>query len=37
FKGIVIARDGFEVTSGGSEVTFKNIDQYITDPEDYPF
>ncbi|MFA7562564.1 MAG: type IV pilin N-terminal domain-containing protein [Methanoculleus sp.] len=37
FEGVVIARDGFYVTSGGTDVTFKNIQEYISDPEDYPF
>ncbi len=37
FEGLVIARDGFFVESGGTEVTFKNLDQYIGDPNDYPF
>ncbi|NLZ30608.1 MAG: type IV pilin [Methanomicrobiales archaeon] len=36
-EGVVIARDGFHVTSGGTEVTFRNIDQYISDAADYPF
>ncbi|MEN6512598.1 type IV pilin N-terminal domain-containing protein [Methanoculleus sp.] len=36
-EGVVIARDGFFVTSGGTTVTFRNIDQYISDPNDYPF
>ena len=36
-EGVVIARDGFYVTSGGTKVTFKNIEDYIADPEDYPF
>ncbi len=36
-EGVVIARDGFFVESGGTTVTFKNIDQYISNPEDYPF
>ncbi|MEG3056823.1 MAG: hypothetical protein RQM90_12640 [Methanoculleus sp.] len=36
-EGVVIARDGFFVTSGGTQVTFKNIKEYITDPENYPF
>ena len=36
-EGVVIARDGFYVTSGGTKVTFKNIQEYISDPEDYPF
>ena len=36
-EGVVIARDGFFVTSGGTTVTFRNVDQYISDPNDYPF
>jgi PKD repeat protein len=36
-EGVVIARDGFFVTSGGTKVTFKNIGEYISDPDDYPF
>ncbi|WNF35929.1 prepilin-type N-terminal cleavage/methylation domain-containing protein [Bacillaceae bacterium IKA-2] len=37
FEGLVIAKDGFFVTSGGSTVTFKGIDQFIDSLEDYPF
>lgn len=37
FEGVVIARNGFFVTSGGTAVTFKNIAEYISDPDDYPF
>ena len=37
FEGLVIARDGFDVTSGGTHVTFKNLDVYISNPDDYPF
>ncbi|WP_255332815.1 PKD domain-containing protein [Methanocalculus taiwanensis] len=37
FEGLVIARDGFFVESGGTQVTFKNLDHYIGDPNDYPF
>lgn len=37
FEGVVIARDGFFVTSGGTTVTFKNIEEYISNPDDYPF
>jgi hypothetical protein len=37
FTGVVIAKDGFYVTSGGSTVTFKNIKEYISDPNDFPF
>ncbi|MDK2973696.1 MAG: hypothetical protein PWP08_67 [Methanofollis sp.] len=36
-EGVVIARDGFFVTSGGTTVTFKNIEEYISNPDDYPF
>ena len=37
FEGVVISRDGFYVPSGSSDVIFKNIEEYISDPEDYPF
>ncbi|WP_165076434.1 PKD domain-containing protein [Methanogenium sp. MK-MG] len=37
FEGVVIAKDGFFVTSGGTDVTFKNMDEYISDPADFPF
>jgi len=36
-EGVVIARDGFHVTSGGTTVTFRNVEEYINDPNDYPF
>ncbi len=36
FEGVVIARDGFFVTSGGTTVTFRNLSDLITDPADYP-
>ncbi len=36
-EGVVIARDGFFVTSGGTTVTFRNIKDYIGNPADYPF
>ncbi len=36
-EGVVIARDGFFVINGNTKVTFKNIDQYISNPADYPF
>lgn len=36
-EGVVIARDGFFVTSGGTTVTFRNLDHYISNPDDYPF
>jgi hypothetical protein len=35
-EGVVIARDGFFVTSGGTTVTFRNLEEYISDPADYP-
>jgi PKD repeat protein len=37
FEGLVIARDGFDVTSGGTIATFKPISDYIADPDNYPF
>ncbi|AGB01856.1 PKD domain-containing protein [Methanoregula formicica] len=37
FEGVVIARDGFDVISGGTTVTFKNLETYFTSPDDYPF
>jgi hypothetical protein len=37
FEGVVIARDGFYVSSGGTHVTFKNLVNYISNPDDYPF
>ncbi|MDD1691449.1 MAG: PKD domain-containing protein [Methanoregula sp.] len=37
FEGVVIARDGFDVTSGGTTVTFKNLDTYFSSADDYPF
>jgi len=37
FEGVVIARDGFFVTSGGTTATFKNLGEYFTSPDDYPF
>jgi FlaG/FlaF family flagellin (archaellin) len=36
-EGVVIARDGFFVESGGTRVIFKNIKEYIANPADYPF
>jgi len=36
-EGVVIARDGFFVTSGGTTVVFRNIDHYISNPDEYPF
>lgn len=37
FTGLVIARDGFFVTSGGTTVTFRGIENYIASADDYPF
>jgi hypothetical protein len=34
---MVIARDGFFVTSGGTTVTFRGIENYIASADDYPF
>jgi len=36
-EGVVITHDGLFVEGGGTKVTFKNIEDYIADPEDYPF
>ena len=36
FEGVVIARDGFYVDYG-TDVEFRNIANYISDPENYPF
>ena len=37
FTGVVITRDGFFVTSGGTSVTFSNLAGYFASPDDYPF
>ena len=37
FEGVVIARDGFDVTSGGTTVTFTNLADYFSSSDDYPF
>lgn len=37
FEGFVISQEGFFVTSGGTTITFKGIENYITDSNDYPF
>ena len=37
FEGLVIAKKGFYVSSGGTHVVFKNLDVYISNPNDYPF
>jgi PKD repeat protein len=36
FEGVVIARDGFFVTSGGTKVTSVNFATYFSSPDDYP-
>ena len=36
FEGLVIAKDGFYVTSGGSYVTFKPISTFIKDEKEFP-
>ncbi|WP_298666458.1 PKD domain-containing protein [uncultured Methanofollis sp.] len=35
-EGVVIARDGFFVKSGGTKVTFKNLRDFISNTDDYP-
>lgn len=37
FTGVVITRDGFFVTSGGTSVTFSNLAGFFASPDDYPF
>jgi len=37
FEGVIIARDGLYVPSGGTDITFKDLEDYIADTEDYPF
>jgi len=37
FEGVIIARDGLYVPSGGTDITFKDIDDYVANKEDYPF
>lgn len=36
FEGLVVARDGFYVTSGGTIITATNITQFISDEKDFP-
>ncbi len=36
FEGLVLAGEGFHVTSGGTSVTFRNISEFFDDPDDYP-
>ena len=37
FTGVVIARDGFFVTSGGTTITFTNLKNYFSSQNEYPF
>jgi len=37
FTGVVLTRDGFFVTSGGTDVTFRNFEEFFSSPDDYPF
>ncbi len=37
FEGVVLARDGFYVPSGGTIVVFTNLDDFFDDEEDWPF
>jgi PKD repeat protein len=37
FEGVVLARDGFYMTKGGSHVVFTNLDDFFDDEEDWPF
>jgi len=37
FEGVIIARDGLYVPSGGTDITFKDLDDYVANKEDYPF
>ncbi|PKL64669.1 MAG: hypothetical protein CVV32_08200 [Methanomicrobiales archaeon HGW-Methanomicrobiales-3] len=37
FEGVVVAKDGFYVTSGGTTVTFKKLNDYFSSADDYPF
>ncbi len=36
FEGLVLAGEGFHVTSGGTTVTFRNISEFFDSPDDYP-
>ncbi|RSL32378.1 prepilin-type N-terminal cleavage/methylation domain-containing protein [Salibacterium salarium] len=37
FEGTVIAKDGFNVDSGGTDITFVGVEEYINNRDDYPF
>lgn len=37
FEGVIIARDGLYVPSGGTDITFKDLNDYVADSADYPF
>ncbi|PKL63508.1 MAG: hypothetical protein CVV31_00205 [Methanomicrobiales archaeon HGW-Methanomicrobiales-2] len=36
-EGVVIARDGLFINSWGTDVTFKNLEEYVSNSDDYPF
>lgn len=36
-QGLILSQDGFFVTSGGTDVIFKSIQDFISNPNDYPF
>jgi len=36
FEGVVITKDGFYVTNGGSAITFRNVSDYISNIDDFP-
>ncbi|WP_169312354.1 PKD domain-containing protein [Methanoplanus limicola] len=37
FEGVVIAKEGFSVERGGVDVTFRNIENYIPNRDDFPW
>lgn len=37
FKGMVIAKDGFDTSRGGTDITFRNIQHYFSSSKDVPF
>ena len=37
FTGVVIAGNGFSSTHGGTTITFTNLKNYFSSPDDYPF
>ncbi|MBY0123971.1 hypothetical protein [Bacillus sp. S/N-304-OC-R1] len=36
FEGLVISKDGFNVVSGGTNLTFNGIENYLKDEKDFP-